>query len=134
MSYDVLEDRMFKGLKKALSDNTNLPAFSEPDSTSRAEYIYITNEDMETIVTGNNGSNTFRGTFNIDYITNNKNKRTVRNNESKILETLADNNYFRASNTHYYFNGEVLNMERGEDEDDRYIFRIVYQISHTKVS
>jgi len=68
----------------------------------------------------------------VDYITNSKNLRTIRNQKSKVVETLADNNYYQTSTVSYYFNGTILNIEDGI-EDDPYQFRVVYEISHTKV-
>jgi len=120
MSYDVLEDRMFKGLKKVISDNTNISAYSEHDTVKSSEYVYISNETYSTTAP-NAGSSTFIGQFNIDYITNNRNQRTIRNNKSKLLEVLADNNYFQTSTISYYFDGEVLDVEHG-DEDVEYEF------------
>ena len=128
----VIEDRMYYGLKKVISDNTNLTAFSEFDTVRGAEYVYIENTSIESILPGA-GSSTFVGEFNIDYITNNKNKRTVRSNESKLLECLAYNTEYQTSTTHYYFNGVVVDIEHGED-DDQFEFRVFYQLTHTKVS
>lgn len=132
MSYDVLEDRMYKGLKKVISDKTNLSAFSEHNAVKGVEYVFITNEDMETTLPGA-GSSTFVGVFNVDYYTNSKNMRTVRNNKSKLMETLADNDFYRSGTTDLYFNGEILSIEHGTEDDD-WVFRIVYQISHTKIT
>ena len=128
----VLDDKMYYGLKKMLSDKTNLKAFSEHDTVRGSEYVYITLTDMETILPAT-GASTYVGTFNVDYISSNKDKKAVRNNRSKIAEALADNTEYRSATDTYYFNGEVLNTEQGE-EDDSYEFRLVYEISHTKVS
>jgi len=126
----VLEDSMFYGLKKMISDKTNISAYSEHDTARGYDYVMISLDDIETTLPGA-GSSTFVGTFSVDYITNIKNQRTVRNNKSKILEALADNTEY--GTPHYYFNGEVQTIEQGED-DDEYVFRVVYNISHMKVS
>ena len=131
MSYDVLEDRMFYGLKKVISGNTNLSCFTEDEKGRGSEYILVSLSDIES-VSPNAGSSTFTGVFNVDYITNSKNLRTIRNQKSKVIETLADNNYYQTSTVSYYFNGTILNIEDGI-EDDPYQFRVVYEISHTKV-
>jgi hypothetical protein len=131
MSYDVLQDRMFYGLKKVISDNTNISAFSEHDTLKGVEYVLITNGDLETGTPGT-GSSTFVGVFNIDFYTNNKNQRTVRNQMSKLTETLADVNHYQTATISYFFNGQILNTDK-PDEDDKFAFRVVYQITHEKV-
>ena len=128
----VVDDKMYYGLKKMLSDNTNITAYSEHDTIRQREYVYVTLDDVETVLPSA-GSSTYRGVFNIDYITNSKDVRKVRNDKSKLLEALAENTEFNTATTHYYFNGEVQTTEPG-DEDEDYEFRIVYEISHTKVS
>lgn len=131
MSYDVLQDRMFYGLKKVISDNTNISAFSEHDTIKGVEYVLITNEDLETGTPGTESS-TFIGIFNIDFYTNNKNQRTVRNQMSKLVETLADVNHYQTATISYFFNGSILNTDKPE-EDDKFAFRVVYEITHEKV-
>ncbi len=128
----VVDDKMYYGLKKMISAVTNLQVFSEHDTVRGSEYVYVSLEDVETILPATSAS-TFVGTFNIDYVTNNKNQKAVRSNKSKLLEALADNTEYRGTTDTLYFNGEVQNIEQGEEEDS-FEFRIAYEISHTKVS
>jgi len=128
----VLNDKMFYGLKKMLSDKTNITSYSEHDAISGVEYLLISNATLST-VSPNAGSSTYVGQFNIDYYSNSTNKRIIRNQKSKVVEALADNVFYHTTSTHYYFDGELIDVEDGEDEDE-YLFRIIYNIKHTKVS
>jgi len=125
-------ETMVYGLKKAMSDATNLPFFSEGDTLRGLEYVFISGGIGETI-DSNAGSNTFVAQYFLDYRSNSKDARTIRNNKSKILEAFADNTYFHTATVHYYLNGRVISVEDSEDEEDGYLFRITITISNTKV-
>ena len=127
----VLQDRMFYGLKKTISDNENIFVVIEEETTTSSEYVRISLDDLDTTAP-NAGSTTFVGTFNLDFYTNNKDARIVRNLKSRLVEVLGDNTYNHTTTVHYYFNGEVEDTEDGTEDDD-YEFRIIYTISHTKV-
>lgn len=127
----VVDDKMYYGLKAMLSANLNIPVFSEHDTVRGSEYLYVTLDDLETTLPAT-GASTFIGDFLIDYITSNKSPKAVRNNKSKLLEALAGNTEYRPSDETYYYHGEVQTIEQGE-EDDPFEFRVIYQITHTKV-
>ena len=132
MAYDVLYNRMYKGLKLMINSKSNFDAFTDSETPRGAAYYLISNED---IVTGSpgTGSSTFIGLFNIDFYTNKIKDTFIKDNKSKILEILADNNHYSTSSITYYFNGTILGIEDGI-EDDPYAFRIKYEITHEKVS
>ena len=132
MAWDVLDNRMYTGLKLMINAHSNIEAYSDSETPRSASYYLISNED---IVTGSpgTGSSTFIGTFNIDFYSNKKVPAYVKNNKSKIIEILGDYNHYSTSSITYFFNGEILGVENAI-EDDPYIFRIKYQITHEKVS
>ncbi len=132
MAYDVLYNRMYKGLKLMINSKSNFDAFTDSETPRGAAYYLISNED---IVTGSpgTGSSTFIGLFNIDFYTNKIKDTFIKDNKSKILEILADNNHYSTSSITYYFNGNVLGVEAAE-EDSPYAFRVKYEITHEKVS
>jgi hypothetical protein len=132
MSYTVLDGRMYEGLKLMLNANSNVSAFSEHEITKGSSYYYISNVSMPT-GSLNLGSSTFIGTFNIDFITNNLDPEVIKNQKSKLMEVLADNNYYRTSTVTYFFNGKIIDIVP-PDEDDTFAFRAIYEITHTKVS
>ena len=130
----VIDDKILYGLQKMLSDNTNITVFKEPEAVKGVEYIFLSLEDMATTLPGA-GSSTYVSIVNVDFFTNMSNPRKIRNYKSKIVEALADNNYSHTTTETYYFNGTVGTIEPGdEDETDDYIFRIPYNVNHTKVS
>lgn len=132
MAYDVLYNRMYKGLKLMINSKSNFDAFTDSETPRGAAYYLISNED---IVTGSpgTGSSTFIGLFNIDFYTNKIKDTFIKDNKSKILEILADNNHYSTSSITYYFNGNILGVEAAE-EDSPYAFRVKYEITHEKVS
>jgi hypothetical protein len=132
MSYTVLDGRMYEGLKLMLNANSNVSAFSEHETAKGSSYYYISNVSMPT-GSLNLGSSTFIGTFNIDFITNNRDPEVIKNQKSKLMEVLADNNYYRTSTVTYFFNGKIIDIVP-PDEDDTFAFRAIYEITHTKVS
>jgi hypothetical protein len=132
MSWDVLDNRMYAGLKLMINAYSNFNAYSETEKPRSAAYYLISNED---IVSGSpgTGSSTFIGTFNIDFYSNKRVPAFIKNNKSKIMEILADYNHYSTSTITYYFNGNILGTEDGID-DDPYAFRIKYELTHEKVS
>ncbi|MBT7082550.1 MAG: hypothetical protein HN929_14010 [Chloroflexi bacterium] len=129
----VLEDKMLYGLQKMLSEQTNITAFREVDSVKGVEYIMISSEDIET-ESSVAGSSTYIGQFNIDFMSPKRDDKYLRNKKSVIMEALADNTYYHTATTHYYFGGLILGKDQEPGEDDKWLFRYTYEISHTKVS
>ena len=132
MAYDVLDNRMYAGLKLMINTHSNIDAFSDSDTPRGPAYYLISLEDLNTGSPGT-GSSTFIGTFNIDFYSNKRLPAYLKNNKSKIIEILGDYNHYSTSSITYFFNGNVLGVEKGI-EDDPYAFRIKYEITHEKVS
>jgi len=132
MSWDVLDNRMYAGLKLMINTYSNFDAYSETEKPRSAAYYLIANEDLTTGSPGT-GSSTFIGIFTIDFYSNKRAPAFIKGNKSKIMEILADYNHYSANSITYYFNGNILSLENGTDEDP-FAFRVRYEITHEKVS
>jgi len=135
MSYQVLQDRLIKGVARMLRANTKYQIIDRDQEARSNEYWRISPkpEDYRGI-SFEAGSTTYRGQMFIDFYSNKRDKADeVLYDVDIVSQALGENNYYRLSGNHAYFNGIQLGSELPTDEDDEWLFRIIYEASHTKV-
>ena len=130
MSYEVINDRMVYGLKYTIFTYSNLSAVYYDETVKDSEFVQISRDDFYVDEVGA-GFSSYVGVFNLDFYTPKNDERFLENRLSKIHEALTENNHYQTADTYYFHGGTVLGVE-DPDEDDKYKFRITYQLSHSK--
>ena len=133
--YNILADRVYPGIVRifgSASADTNYRVVFDKKEQKSNEYIYLSLDEMHT-VSQNAGSSAREFIINVDFFTNKKDARLIRKDNDKITDTLDRYNY--ASNSdgeHQFLNGYISGYEL-PDEEDKWIFRIKYNVTHHKV-
>ncbi len=138
LDYQAVEDKILFGIKTCIEANSKYTVVYNDKDYHGKEYIELVSENVET---GElyAGSSTYSTSVAVKFYTNKKDNKLIKYDMEVIMDILTQNNYYKISGVHYYFNGQILGTEfiRQQDidaeVDDPYNFKITYAASHTKV-
>ena len=133
--YNILNDRVYPGIVRIFGSayaGTKYRVIYDSKESKPNEHIFVSKSNSETVAQ-NAGSTAKRFSLNIDFYTNKTNERDVRTDFDKISDVLERYEHASdASNNHQFFEGKIISDEL-PGEDDKWAFRINYDVIHHKV-
>jgi hypothetical protein len=134
-TYDPIRSRIIPGMKTVLSNSNKFNVAHDPDDQRGSEYIDLDVEDSVTAAQVN-GAHSKRVTIQCKYFSNSLKKGSdsalhVRD----VIEDLLNSNpiHRSAAGLHQWFDGAVSNVDPEPTEEDKWIFMIQFDCTHTKV-